>query len=446
MFQLISWFQFTSITINLASILLFVGLLAPNIAQAKEVEIIRSSEIEDQVKLRVKVTDDQKRPITTLEKKDYRLKVIDKSSNELILPHSPDNGYSDIDFRFKTPKEAEQPPAYILFLLDMSGSMKCSTDLRSTNVCDKTIPKGQRKLDVAIDAIRTFIEEAKERKGNTNIAIIPFGYGNIYQHIDSQDDLDKFYNVADAKHITTLENLSQNIGDDATNIFHSLEEVIKFFTNPNDNPERFYPVDKEGEPIEPEPRLAVILLTDGYDTDKNLSHNDKNQKLKNIQDAVQGNNQITIHTLGYGLTPEQLGQKFKLGGPAKLSDTKSQAIAYEFLDVEKLQQISKITPNGLYEISGNASDITSKLQLFLNAILGEYEITYKHPNPQRARQYQVVVSANNINSDPEEYRVTVFGRFVSPPIYLISVALVGILGGFWLIPYFVWKNNLQQNS
>ena len=119
-------------------------------------------------------------------------------------------------------------------------------------------------------------------------------------------------------------------------------EAVKFLTNPSNEPERFYPKDEEGEPIEPLPRLAVILLTDGFDNDP--KYPDKVEKLKEIKDGLQGNEQITIHTLGYGLTPEEIGRKFNLGRAARLSDTRNQAIAKEYLDVEGLEQISQITP------------------------------------------------------------------------------------------------------
>ena len=433
-FSNLSGSQLTHLTLILLGI-----FLSPNLAQVQQTEIIRHDEKQDEVTLRIKVTDTEKRPVTTLTKSDFKLKVTEQETDKLV---APENGYSDIEFRFKTPLEAKQPPAYILVLLDMSGSMKCSTDLTSTKNCDSSVGKGKRKFDAAISALKTFIETAKERGGDTKVAIVPFGYGDIYQPISSQEELDEFYHVSDVKHINKLDNLSRNISNDATNIYHSLGEAVKFLTNPSNEPERFYPKDEEGEPIDPLPRLAIILLTDGFDNDP--KYPDKVEKLKEIKHGLQGNEQITIHTLGYGLTPEEIGRKFNLGRAARLSDTRNQAIAKEYLDVEGLEQISQITPNGLFEISGDANKIADKLQLFLDAILGEYEIIYTHPNPERARQYQVIVSAKDEDSEPKQYRVTIFGRTVPFPIYLGALGLLGLLGGAWFIPYSLWKNNFRR--
>lgn len=245
-FSNLSGSQLTHLTLILLGI-----FLSPNLAQAQQTEIIRHDEKQDEVTLRIKVTDTEKRPVTTLTKSDFKLKVTEQETDKLV---APENGYSDIEFRFKTPLEAKQPPAYILVLLDMSGSMKCSTDLTSTKNCDSSVGKGKRKLDAAISALKTFIETAKERGGDTKVAIVPFGYGDIYQPISSQEELDEFYHVSDVKHINKLDNLSRNISNDATNIYHSLGEAVKFLTNPSNEPERFYPKDEEGEPIEPLPR------------------------------------------------------------------------------------------------------------------------------------------------------------------------------------------------
>ena len=441
-------FRTTSKLTRLSLILLGI-FLTPQIAQAEktDIEIIRHSEQQDRVTLRLKVTetgtDKQKRPNTNLKKEDFQLKVNETfggKTGKLVAPLNPDEGYSDINFRFKNPLEAEQPTAYILVLLDMSGSMKCSTDLASKEVCDNEVPKGKRKLDAAISALETFIDEAKKRKGNTYISIVPFGYGCQYSPDDSEK-LDGFSNVKEeaAKITTKLDGLKKKTPCDATNIYHSLEKSVEFLSNSRD--ERFYPVykeghPKEGEPVEPKPRLSVILLTDGFDT-QYRSRNAQQNILNQLKDTLQNNQQVTIHTLGYGLTPTQLRQKY---GSDPIPEE-------EYLDVVGLEKISKITtPNGLSEISGNAQEIAEKLQLFLDSILGEYEISYTHPNPERGREYQVIVSTNNVDSNAREYRVTVFGRVVSLPIYVGSLVLIILLGGAWFIPYYLWKQQLKGDS
>jgi hypothetical protein len=434
--------NFSSLLLTALGILLItpISQAQDSLVSVKKTEIIRQNEQQGEVTLRVKVTGDEKKPIMGLKKEDFELKVVDTNTKKIVSPFDPDNGYSDIPFKFKTPQEATPPPAYILVLLDMSGSMKCSTDLNSKESCDNNIPKGKRKLNAAVSALQTFIDDAQKRGGNTNIAVVPFGFGCDYQPIRKTDELDKFYNVSDAKVKNALDNLSRKNPCDATNIYHSLEKSIEFLTNAGDK--RFYPVDDKGNPLEPKPRLAVILLTDGFDTDPDYKNNRQKQSetLNTLKQKLRDNDQLTIHTLGYGLTPNALRKKYA-------GQTISQAdYEQEYLDVDGLKQISQVTPNGIFAISGKEDDISKALTTFLDSILGEYEITYQHPNPQRARVYKVSTVADKVASKPEEYRVTVFGRIVSLPTYFGSVGLIAMLAGCWFIPYTLWKKKLQEEN
>jgi hypothetical protein len=442
--------NFSSLLLTALGILLIapISQAQDSLVNVKKTEIIRQNEQQGEVTLRVKVTGDEKKPIMGLEKEDFELIVVDTNTKKIVSPFDPDKGYSDIPFKFKTPQEATPPPAYILVLLDMSGSMKCSTDLNSKEPCNNNIPKGKRKLDVAVSALQTFIDDAQKRQekrgGDTSVAIkvaiIPFGFNGEYQPIRKVDELDKFYNVSDAKVKNALNNLALKTLRDATNIYHSLEKSVEFLTSTGEK--RFYPVDDKGNVIEPKPRLAVILLTDGFDTDPDYKNNRQKQSetLNTLKQKLRDNDQLTIHTLGYGLTPNALRKKYA-------GQTISQAdYEQEYLDVDGLKRISQVTPNGIFAISGKEDDISKALTTFLDSILGEYEITYQHPNPQRARVYQVSTVADKVASQPEEYRVTVFGRTVSFPTYLGSVGLIAMLAGCWFIPYTLWKKKLQEEN
>jgi hypothetical protein len=437
--------NFSGLLLTTLGILLIapISQAQDSLVNVKKTEIVRQNELQGEVTLRLKVTGDEKKPIMGLKKEDFELKVVDTNTKKIVSPFDPDNGYSDIPFKFKTPQEATPPPAYILVLLDMSGSMKCSTDLNSKESCDNNIPKGKRKLDAAVSALQTFIDNAQKRGGNTNIAIIPFGFNGEYQPIRKVDELDKFYNVSDAKVKNALDNLALKTPRDATNIYHSLEKSVEFLTNTGEK--RFYPVDDKGNPLEPKPRLAIILLTDGFDTTKeykcNLSSQDKT--LKELKTKLRNNDQLTIHTLGYGLSPDKLKAKY----PGKtICPSADEKFEQEYLDVDGLKQISQVTPNGIFAISGKEDDISKALATFLDSILGEYEIIYQHPNPQRARVYQVSTVADKVASQPEEYRVTVFGRTVSLPTYFGSVGLIAMLAGCWFVPYTLWKKKLQEEN
>ncbi|MFM7905628.1 MAG: vWA domain-containing protein, partial [Microcystis sp.] len=313
--------DFTSLMIVTSGILLISDMV-----QAKTTDIISYREEQNKVTLRLRVTDKVKDkdgiektiPIMDLKKKDFKLQVTDMTNDKLVAPSDTDKGYSDIPFKFKNPLEAEPPPAYILVLLDMSGSMNCSTDLDSKGVCNKAVPEGKRKLDAALSALTTFIEEAKKRGGNTNVAIIPFGYGFDYKPIENLEDLNKLYSVSDSKTTAAITNLQKQTPCAATNIYHTLGKAVEFFTNPptDELKNKFYPFDeKKGEPIEPKPRLAVILLSDGFDTqydspDEKKARQLQKTKLEEIKGKLADNPQITIHTLGYGLNAEQLQKKF----------------------------------------------------------------------------------------------------------------------------------------
>ena len=98
-FSNLSGSQLTHLTLILLGI-----FLSPNLAKAQQTEIIRHDEKQDEVTLRIKVTDTEKRPVTTLTKSDFKLKVTEQETDKLV---APENGYSDIEFRFKTPLEAK---------------------------------------------------------------------------------------------------------------------------------------------------------------------------------------------------------------------------------------------------------------------------------------------------------------------------------------------------
>jgi hypothetical protein len=469
--------DFTSLMIVTSGILLISDMV-----QAKTTDIISYREEQNKVTLRLKVTDSEKKPIITLKKEDFKLQVTDMTNNKLVAPSDTDKGYSDIPFKFKNPLEAEPPPAYILVLLDMSGSMNCSTDLDSKGVCNKAVPKGKRKLDAALSALTTFIEEAKKRGGNTNVAIIPFGYGCTYKPIKNLEDFNKLYSVSDSKTTAAITNLQKQTPCAATNIYDTLGKAVEFFTNPptDELKNKFYPFDeKKGEPIEPKPRLAVILLSDGFDTqydsrDEKKARQLQKTKLEEIKGKLGDNPQITIHTLGYGLNAEQLQKKF---GTSQWSEINRQPSkdngkiksgkipSNEYLDVYGLEQISKITPNGLFAISGNSEEIASSLRLFLDAILGEYEVTYTHPNPQRGRLYKTSVTADNISSEATEckqsdiekknqceksrfieYRGVNFGRTASSSIWGISAGLLLISGIVWFSFYWGWRKKIEDEE
>lgn len=343
---------------------------------------------------------------------------------------------------WKSPQEATPPPAWVVVLLDFSGSMR---QLDST---------GQTKLQGAVEAIRKFKDTLGDRAGNTQVSIVPFGVTgagcppgskDVTPSVNSQT-LDRFNSAADAELDVFLDNLlaKEKRLCASTDLYSPVIEATEFLTNPADP--RFNVPSDSGEP---EPRLAVILVSDGFHyNSSSITESDGMERLRQI---TASNPDLTIHTLGYGLTPEELQQnpKYELKGPATVADVNSGKVPPdEFVDQESLEEIASLT-GGMNEFSGDAAKISQDLQLFLDALLGEYELDYIEPNPERASKHRVQVildeSVGGVVSEPKKYRIEVFGRSLPLPTRLTMLAIVmlsmGILG---IIPFWFWANGLKK--
>ena len=161
---------------------------------------------------------------------------------------------------------------------------------------------------------------------------------------------------------------------------------------------------------------------------------------------------ITVHTLGYGLTPQELGLKYKLGKPATRADLNKRKVPEaEFVDQKRLAEIAKLT-GGIAEFSGNAERIAENLQLFLNALLGEYEITFTQPNAERGSKHKVQVKVSSQDGKAKEsktieYIMPVFGRSLPLGVRLImviSVLFIAII--FGIVPFHYWGKYLKAEA
>ena len=377
---------------------------------------------EDEITLRVKVTEDGERPAMLLEEQDFRA-IVDNKVVEIIS--------------WKYPEETVPPPAWIVVLLDFSSSMK------------REDSSGTTKLEGAIEATRRFLETTSARGGNTKVAILPFGEGGgkceSYE-VKREDIKSNFFPANDFKHKNLLDNLAKKTPCTSTNIYDPLKEAIRLLGDKED-PDFYVPEDS----TEPEPRLSVILLSDGY-------HNKANeaQDFKRLIELLEEHDNIVVHTLGYGLTPEELGKKYNLGRPATRADIETAddpnrpVPDEEFVDAKRLEKIAKVT-GGISEFSGDADDIAEALQLFLNAVLGEYEIIYREPNPVRASKHKVFVTATvngkDVDTAEKGYTINAFGRSLPQKIRLRMTGLVLsllVLGG--VVPFLIWSQRLKQEA
>ena len=376
----------------------------------------------DEITLRVKVTEDGERPAMLLEKQNFKA-IVDEEEVDIIS--------------WKNPEESVPPPAWIVVLLDFSGSM---------NEKDSS---GTTKLEGAIEATRQFLETTSARGGNTRVAILPFGEGRgkcqSYE-VKRGNIKSQFFPANDFKQKNLLDTLAKKTPCASTNIYDPLKETLRLLGDKKDT-EFYVPEDS----TEPEPRLSVILLSDGY-------HNKPNEErdFKRLIALLERYDNIVVHTLGYGLTPEQLGKKYNLGRPATRADIETAKNPdkpvpdEEFVDGKRLREIAEVT-GGISEFSGDADEITDALQLFLNALLGEYEIVYREPNPVRGSKNQVFVTATvngkDVDTTQKSYTISAFGRSLGWQTRLSMTVFVLLLLGFGgILPFWQWSKRLKEEA
>ncbi|MEB3340638.1 vWA domain-containing protein [Okeania sp.] len=426
------------------SLLISSFYINPGFAQVKNLEILEaiSDRNEGKVTLRVKAYDEKNKPLRDLEKDNFKLRVcsskVDSKTEECQTLEAA-------DINWKIPQPQELPPAWVIVLLDFSGSMK---QLDSSG--KKT------KLEGAIAAMRKFNQDLAKKGENTKISIVPFGKGgkNCSGNKVTKKELDNFVLAGKRKVEKTLKELESQLDNlcAATDIYEPLRQTVQFFGNPKDN--RFnLPINSNL----PQPRRSIILLSDGYHSIYGERENELELEAQDFDKLVvmlKSYPNITVHTLGYGLTPQQLQQKYNLKELPTIRDISKRSnnldklrelAAEEFVDESRLQQIAKIT-NGIAEFSGNAEDISTSLLEFLEALFDEYQINYIQPiNAESGSLHKVQISFNNsINSELKPY---VFS-WVSPSlprstrIIIFLLTLVVLLGG-GLIPFLLWAKSIK---
>jgi hypothetical protein len=406
------------------SVLVVASLAAPSWGQQNQAEIVGNPQVnDDQVTIRVRVTNAQnRRPIMGLQENNFKLSV-----DQQEVKFSPRD--------WKSPEESVPPPAWVIVLLDFTGSM---------NQLDSS---GTTRIAGAIGAVRQFVNMSSQRGGDTKISIVPFGVGgrNCPDLPVNPTTLDKFYPASHIQLQNYLDHLATLKPCAATDLYGPINEAVRFLGNDKDP--RF---DVSENSRQPQPRLSIIMLSDGF-------HNQGNeqQHFNVLKGLFNRHDHITVHTLGYGLTPAQLGAKYKLGRAATRADLGTGALKVpevEFIDQQRLKEIADLT-GGIAEFSGDARSIAENLQLFLNALLGEYEITYTQPNAERGKKHQVQVVVNvpgskePVESDPKDYRITVFGRSLPGParltIFIFTLGGIGLAG---VLPFYFWGKSLKEQA
>jgi hypothetical protein len=386
---------------------------------AQEVTVINSPLFEDQEgTIRVRVTDNNKKPIMGLQEQNFNI-FVDNQPVRLT--------------NWKSPQATVPPPVYIIVLLDMSGSMR-SLD-----------SGGKTRLEGAIEAIQDLSNITAQRGGDTQIAVVPFGEGgnNCEGYVINNNVLNNFFS-ADSPQLQQQLNELKNVAVCAsTNLYEPLSRAIRFLSNRDDV--RFYPPSNSDKV---KPRLSVILLSDGY-------HNHPNERrdFEVLTSLLNTYDHITVHTLGYGLTPVELAQKYNLSQPVTRDDINQNRIPEdEFVDEVRLAEIAQIT-GGIAEFSGDSQEIAHSLRLFLDALLGEYELSFWQENAERGAQHQLQVKVNfpdggvGVDSELRSYLIPIFGRSLPLRVRIIIMALVFsllIIGG--VIPFYLWGKWLKDKA
>ncbi|MBW4614155.1 MAG: VWA domain-containing protein [Desmonostoc vinosum HA7617-LM4] len=362
---------------------------------------MNSQVIEDQVTLRVKVTKDNKSQ-SDLKKNNFSIYIDCKQQNV-----NQECQLSPGEFDFRNPQQSTPLPTRIVLLLDLSGSMK------------KLDKGGEPKLQGAVNAIQEFINILAERQGDNQMAIVPFSDQGTYTSCESYEvtnnELNNFSSPANQEEKQQLKNyLSQLQKNRAricgeTNLYQSLAKTVSFLGD-------FNLQNQSQNGNSNQPQLHVVLLSDGFDTagfdksSKNRCDTNHFAKLKaEILEQYRG--VVTIHTLGYGRTPQELGKIYQLprGKSAECTDIEKianreerQNFESELVDQKHLQQIADFT-GGIHEFSGNAKEISQRFKDILNTILDEYQITYTQKNADTASKHNVRVVVNSVASEEVSY-------------------------------------------
>lgn len=434
------------------SLLIVSFYINPGFAQVENLEIIEAipERNEGKVTLRVKVYDQNNKPVRGRQKNEFNLTVCPPKAD-------PKTGecqtLNQADINLKIPQPKELPPAWVIVLLDFSGSMK---QFDSSG--------GKTKLEGAIAAIRKFNQDLAKKGENTKISIVPFGKGgkNCPGNQVRKKELDNFVLAGKKKVEQTLKKLESKLDNlcAATDIYEPLRQAVQFFGNPEDT--RF---NLPANSNLPQPRRSIILLSDGYHSIYGNRENEPEleaQDFEKMMFMLKSYPNITVHTLGYGLTPQQLQQKYDLkqfptirdiskrGGKKSNGSEKLRGFAAEeFVDQRRLQQIAGVT-NGIAEFSGNAENISTSLTEFLEALFDEYQINYIQPiNADRGSLHNVQVSFklpnNLVDSELEPYVFPWVSRSLPPltRIIIFLFTLAALLGG-GVIPFLLWAKSIKR--
>ncbi|BAY27515.1 von Willebrand factor type A [Calothrix sp. NIES-2100] len=451
----------SSIRNNKLSLLaiLLTWIPTPTLAANGSVEILNYKTDGDRVILKVRVLDSENQPVSSLSRENFQIKTVDEQGKAASFPA----------VQVISPELSQPDPAKIVILLDMSGSMQ----QRDANKV--------RKLNGATQAIREILQELRKQKLPYQIAIVPFGFSpseklcSIVYDVSQNKIKNSFRDIKDTNLDNEITELaSQNVCA-ATNLYQPVESAVKFLSTSGNS---LQPQEKT------DPRLAVILLSDGYHV---VDRAHEQQQFDSLRKVLQTySTKVTVHTIGYGETLEELRDRTKcslkdseltvnnVSTICKLPKLTSEEFIFEamqlikgtdnqyappttdlntfIVDEQRLNDIAKAT-GGLYKFSKNSQDVANSLITFFKT-LREYEVTYQQKDAKQATQYKTIVTVTSQErnfkfSSPEKLiRLNNIGfqAALSLQNYLIVIAITVGFAITWFLIFWRWTSQLRSDS
>ncbi|WP_287736279.1 VWA domain-containing protein [Microcystis sp. M113S1] len=344
--------------------------------RANSVKILRAITDHDRVTLKVQVRDHRDLLVPGLQANNFT--VLTRAANQTEFKYR----LTPPKITITPPDKVKPDPAYLVILLDMSGSM------------DNRDESQQVKLQGAIKGIQKFITTIETEKLPVEIALVPFGEGCAHSYPVNQAVIQKYLEAYPYK--TTKTRLSELAHVDvcaSTNLYQPLDEAVKFLTTS----ERFQQ-NSWGLP----PRLSVILFTDGFDADPD--RNKEEQRFQSTRALLALSPHVTVHTMGYGESLTRLRARAQCAQELHSRPlTVDTLLTYcqlplgedirEFIvDRSRLTAIAKET-GGIARFPRSAEEVSQGLREFLTA-LREYEISYPQPTADRLTIHQAKVIVN----------------------------------------------------
>jgi len=314
------------------------------------------------------------------------------------------------------------------------------------------------KLEGAIAAIKTFVEEAKRDKLPVEISIVPFGYpgrsrcDNLFRVDEGSFSVD--YNLIPSqenkpKAATAeeeLRELSRIQPCASTDLYAPLSEATKYLRNRYN---RFL-IDSDLKEDIPKPRLDIVLLSDGYD-------GTEEKRFAELKSQMQESPRVRVHTLGYGESLGEVARDFDcpvyqpddrltIGSviqSCRQSGVEIGKLEPYLIDESRLRDIAKAT-GGIYRLSADADAVAQSLKTVLTT-LRQYELKYRQPGADRASEHQTrvqIISPSlqlNLSSEQKYIRLKNFIYESLPLPERLFILVVTVIGfGVLVVLPFRW--------